>query len=50
VQVRAHPAATAPTHTVPGIDAALRGMAFIDTVVAASASAEKWHTFPEVGV
>ena len=49
-QVRAHPAGTSPAHTVPGIDAALRGMAFIDTVVAASASTQKWHKFPEVGV
>jgi predicted dehydrogenase len=48
-QVRAHPSGTSTAHTVPGIEAALRGMAFIDTVVAASASAEKWHAFPEVG-
>jgi predicted dehydrogenase len=34
---------------VPGIDAALRGMAFIETAVAASASERKWHAFPEVG-
>jgi predicted dehydrogenase len=33
---------------VPGIRAALRGMAFIETVVAASKSAEKWHAFPDV--
>ena len=49
-QVRAHPAGTSATHTVPGIDAALRGMAFIDTVVAASRSTQKWHKFPEVGI
>jgi predicted dehydrogenase len=48
-QVRAYPASTSAAHRVPDIDAALRGMAFIDTVVAASASAEKWHKFPEVG-
>ena len=35
---------------VPGIEAALRGMAFIETAVAASASSQKWHAFPEVGV
>jgi hypothetical protein len=33
---------------VPGIQAALRGMAFIETVVAASKSAQKWHAFPSV--
>ena len=34
---------------VPGMKAALRGMAFIETVVAASKSAQKWHAFPDVG-
>ncbi|MEO8466517.1 MAG: Gfo/Idh/MocA family oxidoreductase [Gammaproteobacteria bacterium] len=48
-QVRAHATGATPTHTVPGIDTALRGMAFIDTVVAANTSAQKWHPFPEVG-
>jgi predicted dehydrogenase len=50
-QVRAHgghgngdPAPRA----VPGIKAALRGMAFIETVVAASQSPQKWHAFPNV--
>jgi predicted dehydrogenase len=33
---------------VPGIEAALRGMAFIETVVAASKSPQKWHAFPDV--
>jgi hypothetical protein len=33
---------------VPGIKAALRGMAFIETVVAASKSAQKWHAFPSI--
>jgi predicted dehydrogenase len=33
---------------VPGIKAALRGMAFIETVVAASKSPQKWHAFPDV--
>ncbi len=31
----------------PGIDEAVRGMAFIELAVAASASDIKWHTFPE---
>jgi predicted dehydrogenase len=50
-QVRAHggnrngdPAPRA----VPGIKAALRGMAFIETVVAASKSPQKWHAFPHI--
>jgi predicted dehydrogenase len=51
-QVRAHANGTeyavAGVH-VPGIDAALRGMAFIETTVAASASADKWHVFPDLG-
>ncbi len=33
---------------VPGIGAALRGMAFIEAVVAASVSKNKWHSFPAV--
>ena len=33
---------------VPGIEAAVRGMAFIETAVAASASPRKWHPFPEL--
>jgi predicted dehydrogenase len=52
-QVRARLAGTAETAAlppVPGIDAALRGMAFIETVVAASRSQRKWHALPEVGV
>ncbi len=31
---------------LPGIDEAVRGMAFIELAVAASASDVKWHTFP----
>ena len=31
---------------VPGIKAALRGIAFVETVVAASKSEKKWHAFP----
>jgi predicted dehydrogenase len=49
-QVRAHGASNggpAP-RAVPGITAALRGMAFIETVVAASKSAQKWHAFPDL--
>jgi predicted dehydrogenase len=34
---------------VPGIEAALRGMAFIEAAVAASKSAHKWHPLPDVG-
>ena len=52
-QVRAHGGSAnggpAP-RAVPGIKAALRGMAFIETVVAASKSAQKWHAFPDVTV
>jgi predicted dehydrogenase len=52
-QVRAHAtgdrAAIAAAPHVPGIATALRGMAFIEAVVAASRSAQKWHSFPEVG-
>lgn len=46
-QIRAHEKgepATARAADCPGIDAALRGMAFIERVVAASASDTKWHT------
>jgi predicted dehydrogenase len=42
------PGAPAPATAVPGIKAALRGMAFIETVVAASKSTQKWHAFPSV--
>lgn len=50
-QVRAHSngaKARRERAQVPGIEAALRGMAFIETAVAASASPEKWHRFPEL--
>ncbi len=50
-QVRAHGGSDnggpAP-RPVPGMKAALRGMAFIETVVAASKSDKKWHAFPDV--
>jgi len=39
---------SAPVSAVPGIEDALRGMAFIETAVAASASERKWHAFPEL--
>ncbi len=32
-------------HSIPGIDEAIRGMAFIENVVAASQSEFKWHNF-----
>lgn len=32
----------------PGIDAGVRGMAFIETVVANSAGAQKWSTYPAI--
>lgn len=36
---------TAAMNDIPGIESAIRGMAFIENVVAASQSALKWHTF-----
>jgi predicted dehydrogenase len=49
-QIRARKAGgpPSPLPPVPGIDAAVRGMAFIETVVAASGSPQKWHPFPDV--
>ncbi len=48
-QVRAHAEGTVPPEVmVPGIDDALRGMAFIEIAVAASASEAKWHRFPNL--
>ena len=46
-QVAAHGAATAAaaSEPVPGIEAALRGMQFIEAAVAASSSDRKWHAF-----
>ena len=50
-QVRAHGGSDnggpAP-RPVPGMKAALRGMAFIETVVAAGKSDQKWHALPDV--
>ncbi|GGD78906.1 Gfo/Idh/MocA family protein [Lacimicrobium alkaliphilum] len=39
---------TSGNNPLPGINEALRGMAFIETVVAASASEQKWHTMPDL--
>ena len=36
-----------PSHRAPGIEDAVRGMAFIETVVAASSSETKWHSIQE---
>jgi predicted dehydrogenase len=36
-------------HAVPGISAALRGMAFVETAVASSASGSQWRELPHVG-
>ncbi len=48
-QIRAKEAGRAPSESalqLPGIDAAVRGMTFIELAVAASASDVKWHPFP----
>lgn len=48
-QIRAAQAGKAPDARAadcPGIAAAVRGMTFIELVVAASDSDQKWHTFP----
>ena len=47
-QIRAHNVGEKSdneTFDVPGIEAAVRGMAFIENVVSASQSETKWHTF-----
>jgi hypothetical protein len=46
-QIRAFESGTRAAAEVPGIRHALRGMAFIDSVVQASDSDRKWHAFPE---
>ena len=38
--------ADARTEDCPGIEAAVRGMTFIELAVSASASDIKWHAFP----
>lgn len=48
-QIRAREAGREPVESaleLPGIDAAIRGMTFIELAVAASASDVKWHPFP----
>ncbi|MCJ8295401.1 MAG: Gfo/Idh/MocA family oxidoreductase [Colwellia sp.] len=44
-QVRNHGKPCAENTDIPGIDEAIRGMAFIENVVAASKSEFKWHNF-----
>lgn len=49
-QIRARDAGEAPSSEAedcPGIDAAIRGMTFIELAVAASASDVKWHPFEQ---
>ena len=49
-QIRAREAGETPAaraQDCPGINEAIRGMAFIELAVAASASEQKWHAFPE---
>ncbi|MEO6185118.1 MAG: Gfo/Idh/MocA family oxidoreductase, partial [Steroidobacteraceae bacterium] len=36
-------------HTVPGISAALRGMAFVETAVASSEAGSQWRELPHTG-
>lgn len=48
-QIQAKLAGTPPSEVaqdLPGITEAVRGMSFIENVVAASSSGEKWHTLP----
>lgn len=45
----ATPGSIALTTTVPGIRDALRGVAFIETVVESSRAGSKWLRFPDVG-
>ena len=42
VQIRAHDSGVAPAQVAPGIEAALRGMAFIETTVLSSRSGNRW--------
>jgi predicted dehydrogenase len=41
-QIRAHGSDQAPIHVAPGIDAAIRGMAFIETAVHSSQAGNRW--------
>lgn len=45
VQIRAHASGVAPAQVAPGIEAALRGMAFIETTVQSSRSGNRWLDF-----
>lgn len=45
--VRAWTPQAGRAHGLPGIDDALRGMAFVEAAVAASDSAQKWHALPD---
>jgi predicted dehydrogenase len=44
-QVRAYPNALSDKASIPGIEEAIRGMAFIENAVSASQSDTKWHKF-----
>jgi len=44
-QIRNHTSTSSNSIDTPGIDEAIRGMAFIENVVAASQSEFKWHNF-----
>jgi len=44
-QIRAYPNELTNKEAIPGIDDAIRGMAFIENAVAASNSTTKWHKF-----
>jgi predicted dehydrogenase len=45
LQIRAYPNSLDINDPIPGIDEAIRGMAFIENAVRASASDTKWHKF-----
>lgn len=46
-QIRAHHTGSPTLPAVPGIDAALRGMAFIDTAVRSSQAGQVWLSLPD---
>ncbi len=48
-QLLTHDRADAADGTVPGISAALRGMAFVETAVASSAAGTQWRDLPNLG-
>ncbi|WP_371193782.1 Gfo/Idh/MocA family protein [Glaciecola sp. SC05] len=45
MQIRAYPSQLQDRETIPGIEDAIRGMAFIENAVSASISDIKWHKF-----